>query len=93
MPRLSRQRLRYRDFVTVSSLIAAGSTPFLPFYLNRALVHGLTKPEIRNCWRILHSTQVSNAISRAVVYVLAVMRCCGGCATWRHTEGRTSTGR
>lgn len=37
---------RDRNLVTVSALIAAGQTTFLPFYLNRALLKGVTKAQI-----------------------------------------------
>ena len=37
---------RDRSLVTISALIAAGATQFLPLYLKRALVHGVTKDQV-----------------------------------------------
>ncbi|WDF77213.1 carboxymuconolactone decarboxylase family protein [Mucilaginibacter sp. KACC 22773] len=37
---------RDRSLVTVSALMASGYTQFLPFYLSRAITHGLTKAQI-----------------------------------------------
>lgn len=59
---------RDRDLVTVSSLIAAGSTQFLPFYLNRAIIHGLTKTQISELLaHLAFYGGWSNAISAALV--------------------------
>jgi 4-carboxymuconolactone decarboxylase len=58
---------RDRDLVTVSSLIAAGSMQFLPFYLNRALMHGLSKTEISELLaHLAFYSGWANSISAAV---------------------------